>query len=546
VRTLAVAVGILTLAFGVVESNAADQPRLVFTQSPETRLADQGPRTYLCSADASGGSHFRLTNEAARDRGPAFRPQGDRVAYVRAAAEAPGLWTARADGTGAARFMETAVPVWSADGARLLVILGDGHIWSVGFPQGDRIRLTQAAETRLDLAASPDGTRLAYVRSRQADAQLVVLRLADRTETVVHTAPRIAEPSWSSGSTTLAFTSDFDVWTVGADGADARRIAEDASTPAFAPVADALAFVRNRDVWVMRADGSGQTNVTHSPIAEHEPAWQPTGSQAPADRLPCAIVGTDGDDVLVGTSGDDFIYGLGGDDTISALGGNDLVRDGSGNDTIDTGSGDDDAYGEGGHNSFRLGDGADELYFTSRAAGSQTADGGAGRDRMQGGGGRDRLSGGEGDDVVYGLKGADIIRGGPGRDELFGGRGDDSLDGGAGNDSLWGGFATRPSEPPFDYDGYDLLVGGSGGDALFGGWQKDRLFGGAGADNLLGGDHADYLSGGPGRDFLRGAGGDDLLLARDSERDIASGGAGFDRARLDPGDRRLSVERSIR
>ena len=43
-----------------------------------------------------------------------------------------------------------------------------------------------------------------------------------------------------------------------------------------------------------------------------------------------------------------------------------------------------------------------------------------------------------------------------------------------------------------------------------------------------------------------GDGGDDLFLTRDGRRETLTGGPGFDRARLDPTDRRFGVERAIR
>jgi Ca2+-binding RTX toxin-like protein len=547
VRALALAV--LSVALAATGTEAAESPRLVFAQSTETFLRFQAPRSYLCSSDSTGGSQLRVTSHpTARDFAPAARPQGDRIAYVREGVDAPGLWIARPDGTEAARFLETsAAPTWSADGRRLLLVLGDGHVWSIGWPGGDRVRLTGTPATRHDPAASPDGTRIAFVESTSgAQWRLVVLRLIDGHETVAYTAPLLFRPTWSPDSSLLALEAGSRIVTVGADGSRPQRIAEEASAPAFAPVGDTIAFVRHQDVWTMRADGSGQANVTRSPVHEHDPAWQPGAAPVPTSRARCAIVGTEEDDVLVGTEGDDFIYGLGGDDRISALGGVDIVRDGAGNDTVDAGGGNDDVYVEAGRNTFVLGSGADELFFTAGATGSQVVDGGAGNDRIQGGLGPDRLDGGLGRDAIRGLKGPDVIRGGAGDDDLEGGRSDDSLDGGPGNDRLWGGFQGRPSEPPFEYDGYDLLSGGSGNDALFGGWQNDRLFGGDGGDNLLGGAHADYLSGGKGRDYLRGADGDDLLLARDGERDALSGGAGTDRARLDRIDSRVQVERILR
>lgn len=89
------------------------------------------------------------------------------------------------------------------------------------------------------------------------------------------------------------------------------------------------------------------------------------GQALPAEG--CAIVGTEGDDVLVGTAGPDHICGLGG---------NDRIRGGAGEDVLEGGDGDD-----------RL-------------------DGDEGADTLDGGAGVDQLLGGSGTDTLVGLDGA--------------------------------------------------------------------------------------------------------------------------------------------
>jgi hypothetical protein len=109
----------------------------------------------------------------------------------------------------------------------------------------------------------------------------------------------------------------------------------------------------------------------------------------------------------------------------------------------------------------------------------------------------DVLRGTAGNDVICGRGGDDRIRGGGGHDRILGERGDDVLDGQAGRDHL---------------------VSGPGNDVLTGGDGNDELFGGRGGD---------------------------LLRARDGLLDEVDGGSGRDRARIDAGDLRRSIEKQL-
>jgi dipeptidyl aminopeptidase/acylaminoacyl peptidase len=95
------------------------------------------------------------------------------------------------------------------------------------------------------------------------------------------------------------------------------------------------------------------------------------------------------------------------------------------------------------------------------------------------------------------------------------------------------------------------IIGTTGRDVLHGTSRDDVICGFGGNDVIRGAGGDDLLDGGPGNDTINGGGGDDTMLggpgndtfeAIDGFRDSMDGGAGRDRARLDPNDWLSSVE----
>lgn len=259
----------------------------------------------------------------------------------------------------------------------------------------------------------------------------------------------------------------------------------------------------------------------------------------PGDTIDDQILGFAGDDTLSGGDGDDVLIGGDGADTLAGGLDDDQLFGDDGADQMTGGDGADILFGGRGDDDMAGGDGDDVLVW-SDGDGDDTIDGGADNDRVEvngsladadrfeltagangaalfsrlnleaatltitavetarliGGGGDDSLAvgdlaatdilavemfGGDGDDSVDGSltstpilfegeAGNDSAVGGAGDDILIGGRGDDTLEGGAGNDSfVWN-----------NYDGFDLVDGGSGVDT-----QTFNLSGGGLGDEML-------------------------------------------------------------
>ena len=76
------------------------------------------------------------------------------------------------------------------------------------------------------------------------------------------------------------------LWTLAAEGGQARRILEDgydARMPAWSPDGRRLAFqAYYRDtwhIWIVNADGTGLQEVTSGPFDDREPHWSPDGTR---------------------------------------------------------------------------------------------------------------------------------------------------------------------------------------------------------------------------------------------------------------------------
>ena len=271
---------------------------------------------YIYSINADGSDRQRLTYTS-DDRDPVWSPDGWSIAFT---SDREGNYLSlvtEVDGTGQRQLADTGpgAPVWSPLGARIAFSCCTGYLGYIsvvdtggtGFPR----RLAETAGTAWgkDPVWSPGGTRMAFTRSVSSDNDVgfvdeIFLIDADGTNLtqVTHTdggAYGASFPVWSPDGTRIAFTRsrdlnpapnisniDVELLVVNTDGTDQRQVAQtygDDHNPMWSPDGTRIAFHHSTQsttkILVVNADGSDQRILARTRGEEWGPRWSPDGTR---------------------------------------------------------------------------------------------------------------------------------------------------------------------------------------------------------------------------------------------------------------------------
>jgi dipeptidyl aminopeptidase/acylaminoacyl peptidase len=192
---------------------------------------------------------------------PVWSPTGERIASVIPGTRATEgeVHVSNADGSGPSRpvwFFAVnltrqvggGVPAWSADGVIALTRGFPSDIWTMDPDSGDETQLTDTPHTDEGPLWSPDGERIAFVRSVRSRANA-------------------------------------DLWLMSADGSAERRltvgIGRGVSSYVWSPDGNQIAFIRPvgpdaaREIWVMNADGTEPRRLDSDANNGASLDWQP-------------------------------------------------------------------------------------------------------------------------------------------------------------------------------------------------------------------------------------------------------------------------------
>ncbi|WP_060180587.1 protein kinase domain-containing protein [Streptomyces sp. IMTB 1903] len=228
---------------------------------------------------------------------PQWSPDRRSFAFTRSTSEGTAVWTANADGSNARRITSVAGGrvSWSPDGSRLAVLRtkdGVQQLFVVVVADGTVRQLTSGQGPVEDPAWSPDGRSIAVcLQTEPENWQIHVVDPDDpnRAPQQVTRLPHPAlDPVWSPDGSTFAYTAGTygtgtqgDIRLVDADGSDDRELVAGGAhemDPAWSADGTWVAFVRGTYekpvVWAVRADKTGERALTADGTAEGHPSWR--------------------------------------------------------------------------------------------------------------------------------------------------------------------------------------------------------------------------------------------------------------------------------
>jgi dipeptidyl aminopeptidase/acylaminoacyl peptidase len=346
VAVVALVVAIAGIGIAAVTFGGSDRPAASGTPGPPTIAngpiffrvggGDGGSHIEAVQTDGSG-QHVVLEGEPMRIAQIAWSPDGTRIAYQDPIADERGIFVANPDGADALRLTDginDAWPSWSPDGTKIVFSSSrydpsielcepgadfrcSTDVYVMDADGTNVIRLTNGGAPEFQPVWSPDGRRIAFVRSTGGtggEAPLIFTMNADGSDVQqVSSGDGGSDfsPSWSPDGSEIVFLGfrfeDTGIWIAAADGSDERQVFGagwySVDDPVWSPAGDLIAFVGSPEggeaalddeLYVMRPDGTEVTKIADAPGigVAGDVAWQPVPIEQTSPPTPTPVVST--------------------------------------------------------------------------------------------------------------------------------------------------------------------------------------------------------------------------------------------------------------
>jgi Ca2+-binding RTX toxin-like protein len=163
-------------------------------------------------------------------------------------------------------------------------------IWTMKADGTGRAQLTNTADYEFSPAFSPDGSKIAFVRSPTGgghdDIWLMNADGSSQHQLTTGATDYHEDPAWSPNGAKIVFTLNRQhLYSMNADGSGVTQLTNAAGSqlqPSWSPDGAKIAYVctgSHYDICVMNADGSNQTNLTNNNAVDLNPDWSPNGAE---------------------------------------------------------------------------------------------------------------------------------------------------------------------------------------------------------------------------------------------------------------------------
>jgi hypothetical protein len=263
------------------------------------RLAADTPlrlaRALLCLAVCGLAAFVLALTSRSEPAGAAFPGPSGRIIFTGGDDNGtnPEIYSMRPDGSGRDNITEADgtddEAAWSADGTKIAFMSsrdGDQEIYTMDADGSNQVNRTESSGTPDSKPAwSPDGTKIAFTRG----GSIWVMNANGTGQDDLSSGSADDSPAWSPDGTKIAFSRGSGlagIYVMDADGTDPPVNVDSGSggsAPSWSPDGTKIAFVHpsgGGHIYVTNANGSGSpTPVETDPGGADEPAWSPDGTK---------------------------------------------------------------------------------------------------------------------------------------------------------------------------------------------------------------------------------------------------------------------------
>ena len=234
----------------------------------------------LYTISGSGGAAHLIPTMPGAKTDPVISPDGKRIVFTQGtvdASSASPLWIVNGDGTGLTQLTTAGAidyrPTWSPDGSQIAFVStrdGNAEIYVMNADGTGQVNVTNNAANDNSPAWSPSGSTILFSSDRDSAAGTAIYSMTSAGGSVT---PLIAgfNPEWSPSGTRFLFLRASQIWiSESASASSVRQVTADAFfhlTPGWSPDENKLVYATsttsNEEIWTIKsADGDSATQLT--------------------------------------------------------------------------------------------------------------------------------------------------------------------------------------------------------------------------------------------------------------------------------------------